>query len=88
MAQVKQDKNFLKIYNNRYDINKIAVIEVGRQYQDDIGMFRLRVFQPRRIREPGNYEILKELNPDVIVVVAFGQIIPTSILNLAPYGTP
>lgn len=46
MAQVKQDKNFLKIYNNRYDINKIAVIEVGRQYQDDVGMFRLRVFQP------------------------------------------
>lgn len=46
----------------------------------------LPVYQPRRIREPENYEILKELNPEVIVVVAFGQIIPKSILNLAPYG--
>lgn len=44
------------------------------------------VHQPRRIREPENLEILKQYNPDVIVVVAFGQIIPEEILNLAPYG--
>lgn len=44
------------------------------------------VHQPRRIREPENLEILKQYNPDVIVVVAFGQIIPEKILNLAPYG--
>ena len=46
----------------------------------------LDVYQPRRIREPENLQILKDLNPEVIVVVAFGQIIPTSILELAPYG--
>lgn len=46
----------------------------------------LNVYQPRKIREPENLQILKELNPDVIVVVAFGQIIPTTILELAPYG--
>lgn len=44
------------------------------------------VHQPSRIREPENLEILKQYNPDVIVVVAFGQIIPEEILNLAPYG--
>lgn len=44
------------------------------------------VYQPRRIREPENLEILKEYHPDVIVVVAFGQIIPAEILNLPKFG--
>lgn len=44
------------------------------------------VFQPRRVREPEVVETLRELNADVIVVVAFGQIIPESILKLTPYG--
>lgn len=44
------------------------------------------VYQPTRIREPEYLEILKELNPDVIVVVAFGQIIPKTILELPRYG--
>ena len=44
------------------------------------------VYQPRRIREPENLEILRQYQPDVIVVVAFGQIIPKEILELAPYG--
>lgn len=44
------------------------------------------VYQPKRIRDPENLEILKQYQPDVIVVVAFGQIIPEEILNLAPYG--
>ena len=44
------------------------------------------VYQPVKIREPQWLEILQELNPDVIVVVAFGQIIPKSILELPKYG--
>ena len=46
----------------------------------------LPVYQPRRVRDPEFYEVLKSLRPDVILVVAFGQIIPDSILNLAPLG--
>lgn len=44
------------------------------------------VYQPVKIREPEYVEILKELNPDAIVVVAFGQIIPKTILELPEYG--
>lgn len=44
------------------------------------------VHQPQRIREPENLELLKKYQPDAIVVVAFGQIIPEEILNLPPYG--
>lgn len=44
------------------------------------------VYQPVKIREEQWLSVLKELAPDVIVVVAFGQIIPESILKLPKYG--
>ena len=46
----------------------------------------LTVHQPVKVREPEFVEMLKEYNPDVIVVVAFGQIIPESILKIPKYG--
>ena len=46
----------------------------------------LPVYQPKKVREPEFIEILSKLEPEVIVVVAFGQIIPQEILNLPPYG--
>ena len=44
------------------------------------------VYQPVKVKDPEFQEILKELAPDVIVVVAFGQLIPQSVLDLPPYG--
>lgn len=44
------------------------------------------VFQPRRVRERETVENIRALKPDVLVVVAFGQIIPQEILDIAPYG--
>ncbi len=44
------------------------------------------VYQPERIREGQWLEKLRALQPDVIVVVAFGQIIPREILELPPGG--
>lgn len=44
------------------------------------------VYQPKRIRDPENMVFLRNLEPDVIVVVAFGQIIPKEILELPPCG--
>lgn len=46
----------------------------------------LTIYQPRRVRDPEFIKILKEKNPDVIVVVAFGQIIPQEIIDLPRYG--
>lgn len=46
----------------------------------------LPVYQPKRVRDPEFFPVLEQMKPDVIVVVAFGQIIPDSILNLAPFG--
>ncbi len=46
----------------------------------------LPIYQPERVRHRDFVRVLKELQPDVIVVVAFGQILPKSVLALPPYG--
>lgn len=44
------------------------------------------VYQPDKVKEPEFVDVLKRLNPDVIVVIAFGQILSEEILNLPKYG--
>ena len=44
------------------------------------------VYQPAKVREPEFQEILKGIAPDLIVVAAFGQIIPKTILTLPRFG--
>ncbi len=48
--------------------------------------YDIPVYQPEKIRREENVRILRELNPDYIVVAAFGQIIPKSILDIPKYG--
>jgi methionyl-tRNA formyltransferase len=47
----------------------------------------LRVLQPRRVREPEAVAALEELRPDLQVVVAYGQILPRRVIDIAPRGT-
>ncbi len=42
--------------------------------------------QPERVKEELFQETLRGLQPDIIVVVAFGQFLPKPILNIPPYG--
>lgn len=44
------------------------------------------VFQPRRIRDAESIEELAKYPADVMVVIAFGQILPKEILEMTPYG--
>lgn len=44
------------------------------------------VFQPKKVREPECVEELKRYNADIIVVIAFGQILPKEILEMTPFG--
>lgn len=44
------------------------------------------VYQPQKVRDEEFVQVLENLNPDVIVVVAFGQILPKAILDLPKYG--
>jgi methionyl-tRNA formyltransferase len=54
---------------------KVAAQELG-----------LPTFQPERIRDPEAVERLRSLSPDLLVVVAYGQIIPRSVLEISRLG--
>lgn len=44
------------------------------------------VFQPAKLRDGEAYAVLKDLSPDLIVVAAYGKILPVDILELPPLG--
>ena len=48
--------------------------------------YEIPVLQPEKVRSPESVEALKACAPDVIVVVAFGQILPKSVLEIPRYG--
>ena len=46
----------------------------------------LPVYQPATLKDGTALSLLQELQPDLIVVVAYGNILPKAILTLPPYG--
>lgn len=46
----------------------------------------LKIYQPEKIKNQESIDLLKSYNPDVIVVVAYGQILSKSILDIPKYG--
>ncbi|MBI5501496.1 MAG: methionyl-tRNA formyltransferase [Deltaproteobacteria bacterium] len=46
----------------------------------------LPLHQPAKVRTPDVVELLEGLRPDVILVVAYGKILPPAILRVAPRG--
>lgn len=46
----------------------------------------LPVYQPVKMRDGTAYEEIKALSPDILVVVAYGRILPDEILALPKYG--
>ena len=48
--------------------------------------FGLPVFQPEKLRDGTALELLRQLKPDVLAVVAYGRILPDEILALPRYG--
>ena len=46
----------------------------------------IKVYQPLKVRDEEFVKTLRAYNPDVMVVVAFGQIIPLSILKMPKFG--
>ena len=45
------------------------------------------VFQPAKMRDGTALEIMKSLSPDIVVVVAYGRILPDDLLAVPPLGT-
>ena len=50
-------------------------------------MHEIPVYQPQKVKNnPEFMDILKEIAPDIIIVAAFGQLIPKEILELPKFG--
>ena len=47
----------------------------------------LPVYQPEKVRKPDFTRVLERLAPDVIIVAAFGQLLPQTVLDIPPCGT-
>lgn len=58
-------------------LEKVSTKVVAEKYQ-------IPVFQPVKIRN--DYDFIKEINPDVIITLAYGQIVPEGLLQIPRYG--
>ena len=58
-------------------LEKVPTKVVAEQYN-------IPVYQPEKIRK--EYEFVKELNPDLIITLAYGQIVPQGLLDIPPLG--
>ena len=47
----------------------------------------LPVYQPLKLRDGTALALVQELHPELIVVAAYGRILPEDILNTPPYGS-
>ena len=85
-----------KLHENGYDI-KLVVTQPDKpsgrgkklkksEVKEKAEELGLNVFQPDKIKHQENIEILKSYEPDVIIVVAYGQILSKEILDLPKYG--
>ncbi len=46
----------------------------------------IKVYQPIKMRDGTAFEMLKEANPELVIVVAYGKILPKEILDYPKYG--
>ncbi|WP_085833410.1 methionyl-tRNA formyltransferase [Clostridium merdae] len=48
--------------------------------------YEIPVYQPTTLRTPEAAELVASLKPEVIIVVAYGKLLPKEILQIAPHG--
>ena len=49
-------------------------------------LWACRCYQPQSFREEQTVQQLRELKPDLLVVVAYGKILPQAVLDIPKYG--
>ncbi len=84
------------IYNKGYDISLVITQEDkpkgrGKKFQytpvkEKALAFDLEVYQPKNVNNLESIEKIKNLEPDFIIVAAYGQILKKEILSIPKYG--
>ena len=49
--------------------------------------YNIPVFQPEKIKDKDVYDLIKGFKPDLIVIVAYGKILPKDIIDIPKFGT-
>lgn len=62
---------------------QILIAPPVKQTAEKLG---IPVYQPKRVREPEAFALLRSYEPELIVVAAFGQILPKELLDMPQYG--
>lgn len=62
---------------------QILIAPPVKQTAEKLG---IPVYQPKRVREPEALALLRGYEPELIVVAAFGQILPKELLDMPQYG--
>ena len=80
----------------QYGFNIVGVISqpdrpTGRKHlitptptKEVASKYKIPVYQPEKIRK--DYEFVKEINPDLILTLAYGQILPEGLLAIPRFG--
>lgn len=86
LDRMNKEHEVIGIYTKVDKVNKrggkITYLPV-KQYGLD---HNIPIYQPTTLKDGTVEQEIKELNPDLIVVVAYGKIIPKSIIDIAKYG--
>lgn len=88
----------LKMLNEREDVDIVGVVsqpdrQKGRGYKmlpPPVKEYALEanldVYQPDSVKSEEFHSLLTKLNPDLIIVIAYGRILPAFVLNFPKYG--
>jgi methionyl-tRNA formyltransferase len=65
-------------------ITAIGTVESGEGHSAGGQRRRIEILQPTKIKDPEATENIRKLAPDLIVVMAYGQILPKAVLEVPP----
>ena len=84
------------LVKNKFDIAGVVTQPdkpVGRKMiltpppvKDFALQYEIKVYQPQTLRSEDFFVLLKNMNPDIIVLVAYGKLLPKNVLDFPKYG--
>ena len=84
---VEANHNILAVVTNPDKPQGRGMKMIGSPVKEYAMEKNLKIYQPIKVRNNEEFiNQIKELKPDVMVVVAFGQILPKAVLDIPPYG--
>ena len=85
-ALIKNKHNVIKVYTQPPKKSKRGQKVNPSPIEEFCKKNNINLNNPTNLNDKGELEILKKLSPDIVVVVAYGQIIPKIFLDIAKFG--